>query len=367
MRISRIRVYSLELPLAGAGYTFARGKRITTVDTTIVGVDTDAGLTGWGETCPLGRAYLPAYPEGIRTGIGVLSGCLLGEDPTRIGAINRLMDQALEGHGYVKSAIDVACHDILGKSAGLPVHALLGGREQDALTMYFSLTQADPADMLAEAERRWNEGYVHMQLKVGGDVARDIERIRAVVESKGPEHLVVCDANRGWRRDEAVRVAAATRGLDYVLEQPCDRYEDCLSVRRRASQPFKLDETLKEPADIVRALGDDAMDVACIKVTKLGGLTKSRLARDMCAAAGIPMCVEDVWGGDIVTAALAHLAISTPVDAFLNTTDLHNYNLVHFAAGAPVNEGGRLVVGDAPGLGVTPDADVLGDPVAVYG
>jgi L-alanine-DL-glutamate epimerase-like enolase superfamily enzyme len=366
MRISAIHVYSLDLPLSGAGYTFAKGKKLTTVDTTLVRVDTDEGLSGWGETCPLGRTYLPSYPEGIRTGIGVLSASLIGRDPRRIGAVNETMDKTLEGHAYVKSAIDVACHDIFGKASGLPVHALLGGRHQESLPMYFSLTQDDPDDMLALARQRWGEGYGHVQVKVGGDVARDIERIRAVVGGKGDDNIVICDANRGWRRDEAVRVAAATRDLDYVLEQPCDRYDDCLTVRRRAPQPFKLDETLKGAQDILRALNDDAMDVACIKVSKLGGLSKSRFARDLCAAAGIPMCVEDVWGGDIVAAALAHLAVSTPSDVFLNTTDLHNYNDLHFAAGAPVAERGRLIVGDEPGLGVTPDENVLGEPVASY-
>lgn len=366
MRITAIRVYRLELPLAGAGYTFARGKKITAVDTTLVRVDTDTEFSGWGEACPLGRTYLPSYPEGIRAGIGVLAPHLLDRDPVHIGAVNRVMDQALEGHAYVKSAIDVACHDILGKVSGLPVHALLGGRQHHGLPMYFSLTQDDPDAMRAAAERCWSQGYAHVQLKVGGDPAADIARIRAVVEGKGEENLVICDANRGWRRDEAIRVAAATRDLDYILEQPCDRYDDCLSVRRRATQAFKLDESLRCAEDLMRAHRDDAMDVACIKISKMGGLTKARFARDFCAAAGIPMCVEDVWGGDVVTAALAHLAVSTPPETFLNTTDLHNYNTLHFAAGAPYAEAGRLYVSDAPGLGVTPDEDVLGDPVAVY-
>jgi L-alanine-DL-glutamate epimerase-like enolase superfamily enzyme len=366
MRITGVRVYRLDLPLAGSGYAFAKGKHVTSVDTTVVRVDTDAGLSGWGETCPLGRTYLPSYPEGIRTGIGVVAPALIGEDPTRIGAINGSMDRALEGHAYVKSALDVACHDILGKASGLPVHALLGGRQHDALPMYFSLTQEDPDDMRAAAEHAWSEGYAHVQLKVGGQPEHDIERIRSVVAIKGAEHLVICDANRGWRRDEAIRVAEATRDLDYVFEQPCDRYADCLSVRRRAAQPFKLDESLKSAEDLVRAQRDDAFDIACIKISKMGGLTRARFARDFCAAMGIPMCVEDVWGGDLVTAALAHLAASTPRDALLNTTDLHNYNRLHFTTGAPVAEGGMLYVSDAPGLGVTPDEDVLGEPVAVY-
>ena len=107
------------------------------------------------------------------------------------------------------------------------------------------------------------------------------------------------------------------------------------------------------------------MDVACIKISKFGGLTKSRLARDVCAAAGIPMTVEDVWGCEIVTAALGHLAISTPAAALLNTTDLQSYNTVHLGEPSAYEVGGRLHVTDAPGLGIEPDGGVLGEPVAV--
>ncbi len=194
----------------------------------------------------------------------------------------------------------------------------------------------------------------------------DIKRIRAVVEAKQDNEIVLCDANTGWRRDEALRVAQGTSDLDYIYEQPCELYSDCLSVRRRATQLFKLDESLQTEADLLQALEDDAMDVACIKISKMGGLSRSRLARDLCAASGIPMTVEDVWGGDIVTAALAHLAVSTRPEFLLNTTDLHNYQTTHFADGAPHVKSGKLLVGDAPGLGVEPDEQRLGAPCATY-
>ena len=356
----------MDLPIEGGGYTWAKDRRLDVADTPMVRLDTDEGLTGWGEVCPLGANYLPSFPEGARAGIRALSRHLLGLDPTCIGAVNAVMDEELRGHLYVKSPIDVACHDILGKAAGLPVHALLGGRQNGAMPMYRSISQAAPEDMLADAERHRDEGYPQIQLKVGGDPETDIERIRAVVGSRRPAEIVLCDGNTGWRRDEALKVAAATADLDYILEQPCERYDDCLSVRRRTAQRFKLDETLQTADDLLRAHRDDAMDVVCIKISKLGGLTKSRFARDYCAAAGIPMTVEDVWGAEIVTAALAHLAVSTPPGALLNTTDLHNYNTVHLARGAPTSQGGHLRVGDEPGLGVTPDENVLGEPVAVY-
>lgn len=366
MRITGISVHAIDLPINDGGYVWAKGKALKSGDSTIVRVETDAGIVGWGETCPLGAFYLPAYPEGVRTGIGELAPRLLGRDPTRIGDINRVMDEAMLGHPYVKSALDVACWDILGKVAGLPVHALLGGRQHEHMPMYRSIGQAAP-EVMADFARRYCElGYSHIQIKVGGEAETDIERIRAVLRAVGPGVTVLADANRGWRRDEAVRVVRATADMDFILEQPCALYEDCLSIRRRSDSRFKLDESLAEFSDFIRAQRDDACDVACIKVSKHGGLTKARLARDFCAAAGIPMTVEDVWGGDIVSAALAHLAASTPADRLLNTTDLHNYDSVDFADGAPEADKGWLAVSDRPGLGVTPCMDMVGNPVAIY-
>lgn len=366
MKITAVSVYRLNLPLVGGEYVWAKGKRIEVADITLVRIDTDEGLTGWGETCPLGANYLPSYPDGIRTGVSFLAPLLLGRDPTRVGAISRAMDFAMRGQPYVKSAIDVACWDLLGKSAGLPVHALLGGRQMDAMPMYRSVSQTEPERMRDSADQYRAQGYTQFQLKVGCLPEDDIKRIRAVVEAKKENEIVLCDANTGWRRDEALRVAQGTSDLDYIYEQPCELYSDCLSVRRRAKQLFKLDESLQTEADLLRALNDDAMDIACIKISKMGGLSRSRLARDLCAASGIPMTVEDVWGSDVVTAALAHLAVSTPPEFLLNTTDLHNYQTTHFADGAPDVKNGKLLVSDEPGLGVTPDEQRLGEPVAVY-
>jgi L-alanine-DL-glutamate epimerase-like enolase superfamily enzyme len=366
MKIAAITVYQVDLPFVDGSYVMAKGKTVSIADSTVVRLDTDEGLTGWGEACPLGPFYLPSYPEGLRAGIGALARHVIGLDPTRIGEVNRVMDREMLGHPYVKSALDVACWDILGKAAGLPLHALLGGRQNGAMPMYRSVSQGNPEDANAVAGRYRAEGYRQIQLKVGGDPVADAETIRLVVESAPPGDIVLADANTGWRRAEALYVAKATRDLHYYLEQPCERYDDCLAVRRRAEQPFKLDESLQSLEDLLRARADDACDVACIKISKHGGLTKARLIRDACAALGMPMTVEDVWGGDIVTAALAHLAASTPAAALLNTTDLHNYNSVHVADGAPVAQGGRLTVGDAPGLGITPREDALGEPVAAY-
>ena len=131
MRITRILVYQVDLPLREGSYSWSGGKSLQVYDSTVVRVETDSGLIGHGEVCPLGPAYLPAYAAGARAGLAELGPHLIGQDPTRVGVMNRLMDQRLKGHPYAKSAIDIACWDLLGLSAGLPVSVLLGGCHGD--------------------------------------------------------------------------------------------------------------------------------------------------------------------------------------------------------------------------------------------
>ena len=147
MKITRIRCYRVELPLAEGSYKWSGGKSVTVFDSTIVEVETDAGVTGWGEVCPLGPFYLPAYANGVRAGVAELGPHLLGEDPTQPLKLNRRMDAALQGHPYVKSGIDMACWDILGKVAGLPACVLLGGRYGEDVVLYRAISQESPEAM----------------------------------------------------------------------------------------------------------------------------------------------------------------------------------------------------------------------------
>ena len=126
MKITRIAAYQVDLPLREGSYKWSGGKSVDVFDSTIVQVDTDTGLSGYGEVCPLGPFYLPAYAAGVRAGIKELAPHLLGCDPTALSLLNTRMDAALKSHPYVKSGIDMACWDILGQAAGLPVCQLLG-------------------------------------------------------------------------------------------------------------------------------------------------------------------------------------------------------------------------------------------------
>ena len=363
MKISRILAYRVELPLHEGDYKWSDGKSVATFDSTIVRVETDSGFAGHGEVCPLGAAYLAAYAGGVRRGIAELAPHLLGEDPRQLTRLNLTMDAALKGHPYVKSGIDIACWDILGQATGMPVCELLGGRFGEDVTLYRAISQESPDDMAARVASYRKEGYRRFQLKVGGDPDTDIERIRAVAAKLHAGDRLVADANTGWLPHEAMRVIRAVRDVDVYIEQPCLSYEECLSVRRHCDHPFVLDEFIDGLDTLLRAKADLAMDVVNLKISKLGGLTRARQARDLCVSMGIAMTLEDTWGGDIATAAIAHLAHSTPEEFRFTSTDFNSYVTVTTADGAPQREDGRMAASREPGLGIVPRLDALGDPV----
>ena len=116
---------------------------------------------------------------------------------------------------------------------------------------------------------------------------------------------------------------------------------------------------------LLRARADLAMDVVNLKISKLGGLTRTRQARDLCASMGIAMTLEDSWGGDIVTAAIAHLAHSTPEPLRFTSTDFNSYVTVSIAEGAPRRVDGFMRASSGPGLGIEPRREVLGPAVLV--
>lgn len=367
MKITGIRVFQIDLPLVEGRYTWSDGRYVEVFDSTVIELQTDEGLVGHGEVCPLGPFYLPAFGKGARAGVEELAPLLLGQDPTALGPINRLMDKALLGHNYVKSLIDMACWDLLGKRAGLPVCDLMGGRQGERIALYRAISQRPAEEMAANVQQYRDEGYTKFQLKVGGDALADIDRIRAVREVVQPNETLVADANTGWLVGDAARVVNAVRDLDVYIEQPCISYEHSLATRRRTSLPFILDENINSAEMLLRAHSDKAMDAINIKISKLGGLSKAKLVRDLCVTLDIPMTIEDSWGGDIITAAISHLAHSTPEAMRFSSTDFNSYVTARNATGAPTRDNGFMVASTAPGLGIEPDFDSLGDPVATYG
>lgn len=361
-RITRLRLWHVPLT-SHTAYYMAEGKTCDAVEAVVIAIETDAGLTGWGEVCPIPH-YLPAYARGVVPALQELAPVILGGDPVGAEALMAKADSFLPGHVYAKSALDIALWDITGQAAGLPIHALMGGRRQDTLPLYHSITCVEPQEMARIARDAQAQGITQFQAKLGasGDWQTDVERLAKVREAVGPGPLVYGDWNCGATTLDAIRVGRAAAHLDVMLEQPCATLEECARVRSATSLPMKLDEVAHDTATLLAAHRLGIMDAVALKLSKFGGLSSTRRARDLCLHLGANMCIECTWGSDIVTAAALHLGAATPPSRVLNVCDLSGYVSPRLAPDAPTRAAGRIAPPDGPGLGITVDQERLGTP-----
>ena len=362
MKIKNIKVYKVNIPLKEGSYKWAHNNKVEEFDTSIVVIETDQNIMGVGEVCTLGSSYLPAYSKGVRSGILEIGQSLIGKDPSEISNINLEMEKKLKGHPYIKSPIDMACWDIIGKRYKMPLWKLLGGKFSEKIDLYRAISQESPEIMRQKVIEYKKEGYSKFQLKVGGEYQEDIERIRSVSSALDKTNILVADANTGWKSHEAIKVIKQTQNVDVYIEQPCETYRDCLEIRKKTSNPFILDETIDSLDNFLQAYRDGAMDIINLKISKLGGIYKSKQIRDLCVELKIPMTIEDSWGGDIATAAISHLAHSTPEKFRFSSTDFNSYNSLSYTEGSPKRIEGKMQASDNYGLGVELDFSKLGEP-----
>ena len=362
--IDRVDVFGYDLTYAHGDYVMSSGRVVNLLPSTVVRITTRGGVEGYGEACPLGATYLPGFGGGARAALRELAPALLGTDAANLAAVNRQMDATLRGHEYAKSAVDIACWDILGRATNQPVATLLGGVLQVELPLYVAVPLGEPADMAAFVERERAGGIHHFQLKLGDAPERDRDRVAAVHAATGPEDAIIGDANGGWRRQDAIIAARLLEGFDRLrLEQPCPTLEECLTVRRVSTLPMVLDEVITDLPTLIRAVQADAMDHINLKIGRVGGLTRARQMRDVAVRLGLRLTIEDAWGGDLVTAAVAHLAAATPPESLFAVSFMNDWTLEHIAGYQPRSRDGKGPVPTGPGLGVDVSTDMLGEPL----
>ncbi|MGP6176220.1 mandelate racemase/muconate lactonizing enzyme family protein [Microbacterium sp. A196] len=366
-RIEKIEVFRVEQPYSGGLYHLSGGREYRTFDSTIVRVTTQDGIEGWGESTPFGPDYVAAHALGVRSGIAEIAPHLLGLDPIRADRTNDAMDAALLGHEHAKTPLDVACWDIFGKAAGLPVCELLGGSTGRSMPVISAIGMDDPDAMRADVARHRALGFTAHSVKIGGDPREDAGRITAALADQTAGEYFIVDANGGLTVETALRLLRLLPdGLDFVLEAPCATWRECLSLRRRTDVPIIADELAMSDASIAHLVGDDAADGFGLKISKNGGLTRGRRQRDIGIAAGLTMSVQETAGTDFAFAAIVHLAQTVPPKFLRPILESRALLALKTADGDYDVIDGRISAPLEPGLGVAPRIDVLGDAVAIY-
>ncbi len=368
MKVREIHIYAHDLPVKNGPYTMANAE-VWALDTTLVKLVGEDGTAGWGETCPVGSTYAEAHAGGARAALCEMAEGLIGADLWPV-TLNRKMNSLLNGHNYAKAALDIAAHDLIGKTLGINVADLMGGAQTDHVPSYYATGVGNPDDIARLAQEKRDEGYPRLQIKVGGrPVEIDIETIRKVWEVlHGSGVRLAVDGNRGWTTRDALHVSRECSDIPFIMEQPCNTYQDLEKIRPQVSHGIYMDENSVDLNTVISAAGTGLVDGFGMKVTRIGGLQNMCTFRDICEARNLPHTCDDAWGGDIIAAAC------TQIGATVRPTLCEGVWLA-----APYIEGhyddmngiaivdGNIQRPTGPGLGVTPDETKFGAAVASFG
>lgn len=366
MKITAIEIYEYKLTYSHGTYVMSKGRAAKQQPSNLVRVMTDTGLEGWGEAAVLSGNYLPLFAGGTRAALRELAPHLIGQDPRATSRINKIMDGILTGQNNAKSAFDIACWDIFGRSVDLPISALLGGVLSSDMPLFEAVPLASTQEGIEFVKKRSAAGVKRFQVKVGDDPRADAARTRAMIEAADKDIFFFVDANAGWTFLEASIAMRALQDLDLYFEQPCVELSDCAMLRKISPLPMIMDESVVTCADLYRAKYEVGAGALNIKLGRVGGISKAVNLRNTAQYLGIHFCVEDVWGGDVCAAAVSHVAASAQPANLLHTSFFNDWTDEHVAGYQPRSQAGRGAAPTGPGLGIEIDRTMIGDPVANF-
>lgn len=347
---------------------------------TILRLDTDEGLSGWGEA-PAGitwggphMRYYGESPATVHTVIHQhLMDVVIGQDPRDIAVIHSIMDRAVKGHPYAKAAIDIALYDIAGKAAGVPVYRLLGGRFRDRIEIAHSLGIMPIDQCIDEAVEAVREGARTIKCKTGLDPQRDVDLVRRLRERLGSGIRIRVDGNEGYRDIwEAIRVTRRQEEFDILLcEQPVMGMRELALVAERIESPMMADESAWTCQDIIELVEHKA--AACIScyVTKPGGLYRATRQAELADTLGLYCDIGGSIESGIGNAANLHLGAATRIATLPSVCPVSKpsgasgpatagcYYLDDLLTEPFRYEDGAVLVPEGPGLGIEVDPEKL--------
>ncbi|MGE8098675.1 mandelate racemase/muconate lactonizing enzyme family protein [Pseudomonas fluorescens] len=367
MKITEVHLYQYKLPVVNGPYKMALAD-VWSLTTTLVKLVADNGLSGWGETCPLDPTYAEAHSAGALAALKEMAPGLIDNEVLPV-PLHRSMNALLNGHNYAKAAIDIAAHDLLGKHLGVSVSDLLGGAVTDRVPSYFATSIGAPDDTARLAAEKLTEGYVRLQIKVGGRaVEEDVETIRKVWEVvRGSGMRLAIDGNRSLTTRDALRISRECLDIPFIMEQPCNTIEDLQKIRQQISHGIYMDENSVNLNTAITAAGTGLVDGFGMKVGRIGGLHPMRAFRDLCAARNLPHTCDDSWGGDIIAAACTHIGATVAPDLLEGVWIAAPYIKGHYDPENGIRiEGGHIKRPKGVGLGVVPDESLFGAALAIF-
>jgi L-Ala-D/L-Glu epimerase len=316
MRIARIETFPVRIPLKPERLMITALGRHEISDYLLVRLSTNDGLEGAGEATVSPR-WSGETVWGAKAVIDeVLAPAIAPCNPADIEEIDRRMDERCVLNPFAKAALEMACWDVAGKAAGKPVYELLGGAcRSRTIRSRFSLAAYEPEQARRRAAELIAAGFTTIKVKVGLEAESDIERVRAVRETIGPEPDVMIDANGGWDAATAIRCVRALEDCRLSLvEQPTPPgdYAAMAQVRRETGCKILADESCFDLVQARELIRNHCCDVISLYPGKNGGIRKAREIAHFAQEHGVACSIGSNLEWDPATAAMAHLAVATP-------------------------------------------------------
>jgi len=366
MGIQQIEVYSVTLAYKEP-FKIAQGTS-TESHNIVVKIITDYDAIGWGESSPSQRVTGETTETVLRT-LDKIAPKLIGFCPLRIEHDIEVMDSIVKQNPAAKAAIDMALHDILGKTCRKPLFMLMGGYRTEVLTDV-TLSIKPPKEMAKDAAKAIKRGFKALKVKVGVNPTEDVERIRLVREAVGDNIAIRIDANQGWTRQQAIEALSkiAKFNIQFVEQPvPADDLKGLINVRKNSPIPVMADESVHSPEDALRLIQAEAIDLINIKLMKTGGIMKARRIAAIAEAAKTPCMIGCMGESEIGIAAAAHLAAAVKNIQYADLdSDILLKDKLAKKGGVAIKDSKR-VFSRQHGLGIEElNNSLLGKPLKVY-
>ncbi|MDM8533502.1 enolase C-terminal domain-like protein [Clostridiaceae bacterium HSG29] len=363
MKIQKIDVFHLKIKLAKP---YKLSKLYGTLEDTepiVVKITTDTGIVGFGETDPMGLFTGETAETVIEVIKKYIGPAVIGADPLNIATIHKLMDGKIKDMHVAKAAIDIAVYDIIGKHLGVSVSNLLGGTLTKSLPIMGSIGGGTPEENAIEAQNMIEMGYGSIMIKIGGDVHLDIERTKAIRKKVGEKFVLIVDANQGWDASTAIYYSKQVEDCNIDLfEQPVPFWDiqGLKKVRMNTNMKISADESLMSIHEAKRLILEEAVDVFSIKVSKNGGIYRSKEIISLANSFGIECLFNSMIEEGITQAASYALGSSTD--------NLYPYGHAYFSPLRLEDDitnyskkivNGKIMIDEAKGLGIEVDEKKL--------
>jgi L-alanine-DL-glutamate epimerase-like enolase superfamily enzyme len=357
--IQQVEIYKLFIPLKEPFIT-SLGRDDYAANIVVI-LRTDQGISGFGECSP----YMPINGESIDTCFIVgqyFAKVLKNKNALDIEKRITDMDKIIYGNTSIKSAFDMALHDIASQHAGLPLYKFLGGENNKTIVTDYTVSIGDPEKMAADAVKIKNEGYPAIKIKLGKNGATDVQRIKAIREAVGKDIPLRIDANQGWKVKEAIETLNALAEFDIQhCEEPIARWKfmKLPKVKKNSPIPIMADESCGDEHDAERLIELDACDYFNIKLGKAGGIFKALKIVKLAEKAGIHLQVGAFVESRLAMTAFAHFALCSPLIEHYDFDTALMFSEDPVSGGIIYEKNGVVKVPEAIGLGATIDESWL--------